>query len=179
MMALVEAYWPLFLAVFLLGLIVAWLVFRGGRRTTVIRDMAEDQNRPATRNQALIDAPPVAATGPVVAPRPDGPMAQPATNADAPAPAAPPAIDTAGTAGTDDLTRIKGVGPKLVALLGELGVTHFAQIAAWSDSDIDRIDAQLGRFQGRIRRDDWVGQAQLLASGDTSGYEARFGRLEG
>mgnify|MGYP000491964002 CR=1 FL=1 len=29
----------------------------------------------------------------------------------------------------------------------------FAQIAAWSEADIDRIDAQLGTFAGRIRRD--------------------------
>ena len=42
---------------------------------------------------------------------------------------------------------------------------------------IDRIDAQLGRFQGRIRRDDWVGQASLLAAGDDSGFAQRYGKL--
>ena len=44
-------------------------------------------------------------------------------------------------------------------------------------AEIDRIDAQLGRFQGRIRRDDWVGQASLLAAGDDSGFAQRYGKL--
>ena len=77
----------------------------------------------------------------------------------------------------DDLARIKGIGPKLVALLGELGVTRFAQIAAWSETDIDRIDARLGRFEGRIRRDNWVEQAKLLAAGDEAGFASRFGNV--
>lgn len=90
--------------------------------------------------------------------------------------AAPPAAG-AGDAASDDLSRIKGLGPKLVVLLGEMGVTRFAQIAEWDDAEIDRVDARLGRFAGRIRRDDWVAQARLLAAGDDAGYEARFGRL--
>jgi predicted flap endonuclease-1-like 5' DNA nuclease len=83
----------------------------------------------------------------------------------------------AETAGADDLTRIKGVGPKLRDLLVSLGVTRFEQVAGWSEADIDRIDAQLGRFEGRIRRDDWREQARLLASGDQAAYEQKFGRL--
>lgn len=79
--------------------------------------------------------------------------------------------------GADDLTKLKGVGPKLAAQLNALGVTSFAQIAGWSEADIDRVDDQLGRFKGRIRRDDWIGQAKLLASGDTAAYEARFGKV--
>jgi predicted flap endonuclease-1-like 5' DNA nuclease len=77
----------------------------------------------------------------------------------------------------DDLRRIKGLGPKLVTLLNALGVTSYAQIAGWSEADIDRIDAQLGTFAGRIRRDSWVEQAKLLAAGDTAGFEAKFGKL--
>jgi predicted flap endonuclease-1-like 5' DNA nuclease len=75
------------------------------------------------------------------------------------------------------LRRIKGVGPKLAALLEGLGVTRFEQIAGWSDADVERIDAQLGTFSGRIRRDDWIEQARLLSNGDTGAYEARFGKL--
>ncbi|TIX50616.1 hypothetical protein E5222_10180 [Alteraurantiacibacter aquimixticola] len=60
--------------------------------------------------------------------------------------------------------------------LAEMGVTSFAQIAAWDDAEIDRVDAQLGRFQGRIRRDNWVEQARLLAAGDRAAYESQFGR---
>jgi predicted flap endonuclease-1-like 5' DNA nuclease len=86
-------------------------------------------------------------------------------------PAATPA------AGGDELARIKGVGPKLVTLLGQLGVTSFAEIAAWSEADIDRIDARLGTFAGRIRRDNWVEQCKFLAADDATGFEAKFGKL--
>lgn len=165
MIELVEANWPIFLAALLIGLAVAWLLLKGNRRTTVLRESDGAEGKPAARNQALIDAPPVAA---------------------APAmPASPMGVAGAGTAAAveaaagDDLTRIKGVGPKLVEMLRGQGITSFRQIADWSDADIDRVDAELGRFQGRIRRDDWVEQARLLASGDTAGYEARFGKLDG
>lgn len=77
----------------------------------------------------------------------------------------------------DDLTRIKGLGPKLRARLSELGVTRFAQIAAWTEADIATIDAQLGAFAGRAVRDNWVAQARFLAAGDITGYEAQFGKL--
>jgi predicted flap endonuclease-1-like 5' DNA nuclease len=68
------------------------------------------------------------------------------------------------------------VGPKLVAVLGELGISSYAQIAGWSDADVTRIDAQLGRFKGRITRDQWIAQAQLLAAGDAAGFADKFGR---
>lgn len=77
----------------------------------------------------------------------------------------------------DELTRMKGVGPKVAALLNGLGITRYDQIAAWRDEDIARVDAQLGAFKGRVTRDQWVEQARLLAAGDTAGYEARFGKL--
>ena len=107
--------------------------------------------------------------------------------AESPAPAAPPAPvevperpskDAPLADGADDLTRIKGVGPKLANALRELGITSFAEIASWDEAEIDRIDAKLGRFQGRIRRDDWKTQAALLAGGDTAAYESKFGRLD-
>jgi len=79
----------------------------------------------------------------------------------------------------DDLRRIKGIGPKLNALLAELGITRYDQIAAWSAADIAKVDAHLGTFQGRIVRDNWVEQAGLLARGDTAGFAAKFGNLSG
>ena len=80
-------------------------------------------------------------------------------------------------AGEDDLLRMKGVGPKLKALLYELGITRFAQIAAWTDTDIAAIDARLGNFKGRPIRDQWVDQAKYLAAGDIAGFEAQYGKL--
>ena len=77
----------------------------------------------------------------------------------------------------DDLAKIKGVGPKLIAMLGDMGISRFDQIAAWSDEDVQLIDERLGRFKGRITRDDWRGQASLLSEGDTDSYETKFGKL--
>ena len=67
--------------------------------------------------------------------------------------------------------------PYGATLLAELGVTHYAQIAAWTEADIAAIDAQLGAFAGRPTRDSWVEQAQLLISGDAAAYEAKFGKI--
>ncbi|AOF96196.1 hypothetical protein [Sphingobium sp. RAC03] len=93
--------------------------------------------------------------------------------AEAPAPVAA----VTSEAGEDDLLRMKGVGPKLKALLNELGITRFAQIAAWTDTDIAAIDARLGNFKGRPIRDQWVDQAKYLAAGDIAGFEAQYGKL--
>ena len=69
------------------------------------------------------------------------------------------------SSGGDDLTRISGVGPVLVQKLNDAGVTTFAQIAAFTQEDIDRIDEQLN-FKGRIERDNWIEQAKtFLAEG--------------
>lgn len=78
----------------------------------------------------------------------------------------------------DDLRRIKGLGPKLNNVLAGLGITRYDQIAAWGAQEIATVDAQLGTFKGRIVRDNWVEQAKFLASGDTAGFEAKFGKLD-
>ncbi|PDT05055.1 5' DNA nuclease [Rhizobium chutanense] len=62
----------------------------------------------------------------------------------------------------DDLKLIAGIGPKLEQVLNGKGIRSFAEIAAWSDEDIVKLDAELG-FNGRIGRDDWTGQAKVLA----------------
>lgn len=99
----------------------------------------------------------------------------PETPRDAQAVAAAVKMHDEGT--TDDLLRIKGVGPKLAELLSSMGISRYDQIAAWSDSDVQEIDSQMGRFAGRIERDDWRTQARYLASGDTASYEEKFGKL--
>lgn len=99
---------------------------------------------------------------------------------DTPAPLAAPTARTARApapkvSSHDDLRQIKGIGPKLVGILAQEGVTTFAQIAAWTDSDIAEIDSRLGRFKGRIERDQWVEQAKLLISDDKEAYARKFG----
>lgn len=63
----------------------------------------------------------------------------------------------------DDLAQIVGVGPILTELLHEVGVFYFWQIAEWTDEDVAYVDEKLLHFKGRIERDDWVGQAKVLA----------------
>ena len=160
-MHLIQGNWWLMLLGILAFVLIAWWVGFNSRRTRVERsrpaDVLDEGAARAQRNQALIDAP-----------------ARPAAMA---MPEGAPERAAATAEGGDDLTRIKGLGPKLAALLHTLVVTSFAQIAAWSEADIDRIDGQLGAFAGRIRRDDWVAQAKFLAAGDMTGFEGKFGRL--
>ena len=72
--------------------------------------------------------------------------------------------DASAPAGNDDLKKLSGVGPALEKKLHAAGVTTFAQIAAWTEEDIARIDEELS-FKGRIEREGWVAQAAELAKG--------------
>jgi predicted flap endonuclease-1-like 5' DNA nuclease len=175
MIELVRDNWVFLVLALLVGLFIAWWLFASRRRTRVEIARSDEKEGPARRNQALIDAPPASAV-------PDSPPPTPEALAgvgEAIAASAQTASASASAAGPgdDDLTRIKGIGPKLVEQLRALGVTRFDQIAGWTDEEIDRIDAKLGRFAGRIRRDSWTEQARFLAADDTAGYEAKFGKL--
>ena len=65
--------------------------------------------------------------------------------------------------GADDLKQIKGIGPRLEAMLNDLGVYHLDQIAAWSAANIVWVDRQLAA-KGRISRERWVEQARAITS---------------
>jgi predicted flap endonuclease-1-like 5' DNA nuclease len=77
----------------------------------------------------------------------------------------------------DDLGRIKGVGPRFAEALRALGFTHYEQLARLTPTEVERIDAQIGTFRGRIARDRVVEQADYLARNDIDGFEQRFGKL--
>lgn len=160
------------IAIALVALVVVIWVLRANRpavgndRPTLARDDAT--MRPTLPRAPLADIPGVTPVTPV--PEDIATMT--------PAQETPPIPQAATPAGpADDLTRMKGVGPKVVATLAGFGVTRYDQIAAWSDADVERIDAQLGTFKGRVTRDQWVEQARLLAAGDTAGYQDKFGKL--
>ena len=76
-------------------------------------------------------------------------------------------------AGPDDLKLIKGVGPKLEALLHSMGFFHFDQIAKWSSDEVAWVDQNLEGFKGRVTRDDWVAQAAILADGGETEFSNR------
>ena len=73
----------------------------------------------------------------------------------------------------DDLRRIKGVGPKLEQLCNSLGFYHFDQIANWTSDEVAWVDSNLGGFNGRVSRDNWIDQARVLAGGGETEFSKR------
>ena len=103
-------------------------------------------------------------------------------NAAAPKPAAPktaapaaakPVAAKPAAAKPDNLRRLIGIGPVNEKLLKGQGVTTFAQIAAWTVADIERIEHAL-QFGGRVERERWVEQAKLLAAGNEAEFAKQF-----
>ena len=84
---------------------------------------------------------------------------------------APPTV-AMPSGGSDDLKRIKGIGPKNEEALNDLGIFTFAQIAAWSPENVDWVDERLD-FPGRIEREDWINQARQLADGEETDFSKR------
>ncbi len=72
----------------------------------------------------------------------------------------------------DNLCRIKGIGFVIEEKLHNLGVFHFDQIAAWSEEEIAWVDSHLA-FSGRIKREDWIGQAKKLMMGEDTEFSKR------
>jgi len=98
------------------------------------------------------------AAAPTIAPVPDD---EPTAERVAPPSEAP----TAPIGAPDDLRKIKGIGPKYEKALHAAGVRTWAQIAAWSDADVDAIAERIGLKAARIRKAEWVKKAQALVAG--------------
>ena len=74
------------------------------------------------------------------------------------------AAASAAGAAADDISLIGGIGPKILKGLTDLGVTTFAQIAGWTDADVERIETEL-KQKGRVAREEWIVQAKELMAG--------------
>ena len=168
MTALWTEYWPVILVGLLIGIIVGYLIFRPRQRVTL------SDSAPLRPHMA--------------APQPAEPLREGRGLADEAAAAASDVAgqlletrvhdELPGAGGTpDNLQAMKGVGPKLAALLNSHGLTRFDQIAGLSEGQVEALDANLGAFRGRLARDRIVEQAQYLARGDQDGFKARFGSL--
>jgi len=72
-------------------------------------------------------------------------------------------LGTGDESNKDDLKRIKGIGPFIEKKLNALGFYKFEQISRFNDDDIDKVNDAIEFFPGRVRRDDWRGQAKDLA----------------
>jgi predicted flap endonuclease-1-like 5' DNA nuclease len=84
-----------------------------------------------------------------------------------------------GPGPADDLSRLKGVGPKFVARLNELGITSYDQLAGLNANEAAHLDERMGPFRGRLARDRIIEQAAYLGRGDVDGFEEKFGKLGG
>ncbi len=100
------------------------------------------------------------------------PKAEPAP-ADDGAGKKPATLSAAREGGPDDLKQIKGVGPKMEAMLHSMGFYHFDQVAGWSADEVAWVDQNLEGFKGRVSRDKWVDQAKTLAAGGTTEFSAK------
>ncbi|MHC9234084.1 NADH:ubiquinone oxidoreductase [Pseudooceanicola sp. 502str34] len=159
--------WLALIVAIALGALVVW----AGLETVcsgALRDHGPARGAGMPESPALAEAPaaqpaPVApAAGARVA------LAQAATDAVAEKAADGPVVLSAPReGGADDLTRIRGVGPKLQGMLNDLGIYHFDQIAGWNAADVAWADEHLVGFRGRVSRDDWITQAGELAAGET------------
>ena len=150
------SYWPIILVALAAALVLAFLLLRPKQRVRLTDSapvrphMARTGGETVLGHEAEVSAKHVLGTQPAV---------------------------EAGGGAPDDLLLLKGVGPKFAAMLNAHGITRFAQIAHLTESEIERLDADLGPFRGRIVRDRIVEQADYLARGDTDGFEQRFGKL--
>jgi len=93
------------------------------------------------------------------------PAAKPAAKPKAaakPAAAKPKAAPKAA-AGADNLKDLSGVGPALEKKLQAEGITTFAQIAVWTDADVEDFGEKLS-FKGRIEREGWIEQAKKFVA---------------
>ncbi|QDP19740.1 hypothetical protein [Sphingomonas xanthus] len=160
-MEFMELNWPVLAVAIVIGLIVGLLIFRPRQRVSLTDSAPIRPHMASGEGRAITDEAAAAASD--VA----GHMINARVHAELP-----------GATGTpDDLVKLKGVGPKLAALLNERGISRFDQIAKLSSSQVEALDTSLGAFRGRFNRDRIVEQADYLARGDIDGYEARFGKL--
>ena len=182
--------------IILLAIAAMLVIWWGGRRRARQRAEREASGVETVTARATIEpreaTPPVTAPPPPLVDAPEPARAAPPVEAPVQKPVeapvevqaatkAPPAPAAAAPASGGDsdapVTLLKGLGPKVSARLGELGITTVGQIATLSPAEAEALDADLGTFRGRMARDRWIEQARLLAAGDRASYEATFGKL--
>ena len=163
MIEVLRDYLPAILIAVLIGVIVGFIILRPRQKVTLTDSapvrphMTQHRDSPKEGNSLADEA--AAATGDVT-----GEIICAPVHAHLGAP-------------SDDFQQLKGVGPKFAQVLHARGYTTYAQLAALSPEEIDRLNPELGAFSGRITRDRIVEQATYLARGDQDGFEQQFGKL--
>jgi len=181
MRSIFDAYTVPIVIAFVIGLAIGWWVFRRMRSRAELgaaenRQVetggaapAVEQERPLTRTMDGPEGNGLIDEGAAAASDVAGEVLGLQVHSQLPGASGPP----------DDLSIMKGVGPKFVGKLNENGITRFDQLAALSENEVAMLDDKMGPFKGRLRRDRIVEQASYLARGDRDGFEAKFGKLGG
>jgi predicted flap endonuclease-1-like 5' DNA nuclease len=164
-MEFVHEYWLLILVAILIVAILAYILLRPRQRVQLSKD--EAPVRPHMQSRDEHEGRGIGSTAAAAVSDVSGQFIDAPVHAQLPGASGPP----------DDLTRLKGVGPKLAAALNRFGISRFDQLASLSEGDLDRLDEHLGAFRGRLQRDQVPLQAEYLARGDVDGFEHRFGKL--
>jgi len=73
----------------------------------------------------------------------------------------------------DNLCRIGGITPEIEEKLYALGISRYSEIAQWAPATVERIDRELGTG-GRIARENWIEQAQILSRGGDTRFSREF-----
>jgi predicted flap endonuclease-1-like 5' DNA nuclease len=139
-----------------------------------VADAAPDPSRPADPAPAVAEAEVVAAGPAAAEPSDDATEAELEDAATERSRSVPmPTFSEAPTAEipavTDDLRRIRGIGPSMERTLQGIGIVSYRQLALLDGAELERVRGELTDFRGRIEREDWVGQARAL-------YREKYGR---
>jgi predicted flap endonuclease-1-like 5' DNA nuclease len=155
-------------AAYLLGAMLACVIRRSLAPAAVRGVPAERRVDPLPEAAALRAAQPGRTTEP--APAPATPTA--------PQPVRPALAGALPAAARQDLKSIQGIDAATEARLNGLGISRFEQIAGWMRADVERVGQALGQ-KGRVARENWIEQAQILAKGGQTLFSVRRARGEG
>ncbi len=151
----------LFLAFFLLMVIVGWWVSRRGGTQPEAPPEIQDHHVEEHTSYRELNAP-VAA--PVEIPQEAPVPLEPVTQAEF-------------TTAPDDLVSLEGIGPQVAAVLNNAGITTFAALAAADPVAIQKTLRAAGLQM--MNPAGWIEQAALAARGDRVGLEKLQNELKG
>ena len=128
-----------------------------GAAAEVVQDQAATSRPAQPQAPVMVPAPAATTTAAPAAPPVEPVTAAATVEATASAPAGP-----TSSAAADDLEQIRGIGPKVAALLRDAGITTFDQLAA---ADVEQLRAILLNAGTRYRVTDptpWPAEARQL-----------------
>ncbi|HNM36958.1 MAG TPA: helix-hairpin-helix domain-containing protein [Anaerolineales bacterium] len=77
----------------------------------------------------------------------------------------------------DDLSKIEGIGPKVVKVLARAGITTFEELATANVDDVQNTLNKAGLQM--LNPEGWIDQAKLAVQGDWDGFEKLQKKLKG